>query len=299
MKLIQNLIVLIMMFSLTSIAAQMKNVRTSTVIVYGNCGMCKATIEKAGNLKNVANVEWNKDTKMATLTYDAKATNQDEILKRIALSGYDSDHYLSPDETYASLPACCQYERVNKASKMNMDESKEIVSDKPNMAAMDHHGELNKLPMKTPIVDQQEVNLLTAVFTSYFELKDALVLTDSKLAASKASNLLIAVNAIKMEELPMEVHMVWMKVMKDINQDVLAISNSKEVEKQRSHFINLSKNIYDLIKVAKYEEPVYYQFCPMANNGEGANWLSKENVVKNPYYGSQMLSCGKVVETIK
>ena len=48
------------------------------------------TIEKAGNLKNVATLDWNKDTKMATLTYDAKKTNQDEILKRIALAGYDS-----------------------------------------------------------------------------------------------------------------------------------------------------------------------------------------------------------------
>jgi hypothetical protein len=37
----------------------------------------------------------------------------------------------------------------------------------------------------------------------------------------------------------------------------------------------------------------------MANYGKGANWLSKENAVKNPYYGSQMLTCGKVVETIK
>jgi hypothetical protein len=32
---------------------------------------------------------------------------------------------------------------------------------------------------------------------------------------------------------------------------------------------------------------------------QDANWLSKENTVKNPYYGSQMLSCGKTVETIK
>ena len=39
--------------------------------------------------------------------------------------------------------------------------------------------------------------------------------------------------------------------------------------------------------------------CPMANNGKGADWLSKENEVKNPYYGSMMLGCGKVTETIK
>ena len=61
----------------------------------------------------------------------------------------------------------------------------------------------------------------------------------------------------------------------------------------------LSKNIYELIKVSKSAGTVYYQFCPMANDGKGANWLSKESAIKNPYYGSQMLTCGKTVETIK
>ena len=47
--------------------------------------MCEKTIETAGNVKKVANVEWNKDSKMATITYDSIKTNQDEILKRIEL----------------------------------------------------------------------------------------------------------------------------------------------------------------------------------------------------------------------
>jgi hypothetical protein len=37
----------------------------------------------------------------------------------------------------------------------------------------------------------------------------------------------------------------------------------------------------------------------LANGGKGANWVSKDNTIKNPYYGSQMLSCGKTLETIK
>jgi hypothetical protein len=37
----------------------------------------------------------------------------------------------------------------------------------------------------------------------------------------------------------------------------------------------------------------------MANSGKGANWLSKENAIKNPYYGSSMLTCGKTVEIIE
>lgn len=63
--------------------------------------------------------------------------------------------------------------------------------------------------------------------------------------------------------------------------------------------MTLSKNIYALMKVSKYDEPVYYQFCPMANNGKGANWLSKDIAIKNQYYGSMMMTCGKTVEIIK
>lgn len=101
-----------MVILLTStVNAQIKNTKTEEVKISGNCGMCKKTIEKAGSLKDVASVEWNKETKMATLTYDAKKTNQDEILKRIANAGYDSEKFAAPDNVYNDLHGCCQYDR--------------------------------------------------------------------------------------------------------------------------------------------------------------------------------------------
>ena len=101
------MVIAVLLSSVNSFA-QIKNEKTETVKIYGNCEMCKKTIEKAGNLKNVATVNWNKDTKMATLNYDGKKTNQDEILKRIALAGYDSEKFLAPDDVYAKLSDCCQ-----------------------------------------------------------------------------------------------------------------------------------------------------------------------------------------------
>jgi hypothetical protein len=139
---------------------------------------------------------------------------------------------------------------------------------------------------------------LKEVFNSYFAVKDALVKTDGTLAATKAALLLNSINAVKMENLTKEEHAEWMKVMKDLVFDAEHISETKDAGHQRDHFTSLSKNMYSLIKVSKQETPTYYQFCPMANKGKGANWLSKENIVKNPYYGSKMLGCGKTVETI-
>ena len=114
-KSISKIVVAItLLLSFTACDAQIKNSKTETVKIYGNCGMCEERIEKAGNLKNVAQIDWNVDTKMATITYDAKQTNQDAILKRIALSGHDSDKFLAPDNTYSKLAGCCQYDRETK-----------------------------------------------------------------------------------------------------------------------------------------------------------------------------------------
>ncbi|MCH5690823.1 hypothetical protein LWM68_45295 [Niabella sp. W65] len=44
----------------------------------------------------MAAVVWNENTKMAEITYNSKETNPDEILKRIALAGYDNEKFLAP-----------------------------------------------------------------------------------------------------------------------------------------------------------------------------------------------------------
>ncbi|MWB93273.1 DUF3347 domain-containing protein [Flavobacterium sp. GA093] len=285
MKLISKIWVAItVLLSFTSCEAQIKNEKTETVKIYGNCGMCEKRIEKAGNINNIAKVDWDVDTKMATITYDSKKTNQDAILKSIALSGHDSDTFLAPNEAYSKLPSCCQYNRIAK------------VPVKVNTVASDTISANSKVDMTNHTTAE---NQLKAVFDNYFAVKDALVKTDGNTASAKATALLSAINAVKMETLKTEEHNVWMKVLKDTKEDAEHISGTKDAKHQRDHFDTLSKNIYELIKVSKQETPTYYQFCPMANNGKGANWLSKEDVVKNPYYGSMMLSCGKVTETIK
>jgi Cu(I)/Ag(I) efflux system membrane fusion protein len=44
---------------------------------------------------------------------------------------------------------------------------------------------------------------------------------------------------------------------------------------------------------------VFYQFCPMMNDGKGAYWLSETKDIRNPYYGEAMLTCGETKETLK
>lgn len=281
----KTMMAILLLLSVVVSSAQIKNSKTESVKIYGNCGMCEAKIEKAGSLNNIASVDWNADTKMALLTYDSKVTNQDEILKRIALAGYDSNKFLAPETAYSKLSGCCQYNREAKVP---------IKVDAISGADISEHSEMDMYNHST-ITENQTVSQLKPVFDNYFLLKDALVKTDGNTASAKAKELLLVITAVKMENLKTDEHLVWMKVVKDLTADTKSISETSDIKKQRETFKSLSKNTYELIKSSKPSEPIYYQYCPM----QDANWLSKENAVKNPYYGSQMLSCGKTLETIK
>lgn len=270
----------------TACGARIQNQTTETVKIYGNCGICKTTIEKAGNVKNEASIEWNVDSKMATLSYDKQKTTKNDILKRIALAGYDSDSFYAPDDVYAKLPACCQYDRAKKTTDAVSDTISDVVTNDP------------PLEPQEPVIDPQPSQIL-AVFDTYFALKDALVNTDGSAASAKAKKLLLSINNVKMESLTSEEHVAWMKVLANLKSDTKKIADSQDIAVQRKQFGTLSTNMYSVMKVSKLAQTTYYQFCPMANDGKGANWLSKENEIKNPYYGSQMLTCGSTVETLK
>ena len=284
-----NLMTAVALLSTTVCLSQISNAKTETVKVYGNCGMCEATIEKAASKKKISKADWSEESKMAIITYDSMKTKLDAVLKNIALAGYDNQNFLAPDAAYNKLPGCCKYDREKKTATLTQP-AKDTMATLQNHTNNQHDGMVNAT---------QETNQLTAVFDSYFSLKDALVRTDGTVASAKAKDLQTAINAVKMEKLSMDVHTVWMKVLNGLKEDAEHISSSKDIAHQRDHFMSLSTNMYALIKVAKPTETVYYQFCPMANDGKGANWLSKESGVKNPYYGSQMLTCGKTVEKIK
>lgn len=274
--------------------AQIKNAKTETVKISGNCDMCKSTIEKSGNVKNVATVNWDKDSKMATLTYDPSKTNQQEILKRIANAGYDSDSFYAPDDVYAKLPSCCQYKRNMTMTKTMNDHGHDHSSMENSMskghdhASMSDHSSMNK-------ESKQSDSPLSKVQSHYFSIKDALVKADSKTASAQSKELMNAVTAVKMGELSPSEHDAWMKVMNTLGTDAKTISQTQDIKKQRETFKSLSKNMYELLKTSKHSTPIYYQYCPM----QDANWLSLENTVKNPYYGAQMLTCGNTVETLK
>ncbi|WP_027380480.1 TonB-dependent receptor domain-containing protein [Chryseobacterium daeguense] len=79
--------------------------------VKGNCGSCKARIEKAAKDAGADSAEWNAEKQMVTLDFDPAKTSSGKILKKIADVGHDNEKYKSNDSTYKNLPSCCLYDR--------------------------------------------------------------------------------------------------------------------------------------------------------------------------------------------
>lgn len=80
--------------------------------VYGACGMCETRIENAAkSVVGVTSADWNRETKMLTIEYDTEKVSLDDVHKKIAEAGHDTDKVRAKDEVYKGLPACCHYER--------------------------------------------------------------------------------------------------------------------------------------------------------------------------------------------
>ena len=79
--------------------------------VKGNCGSCKARIEKAAKDAGADSAEWDAEKQTVQLQFDEKKTSADKILLKIAEVGHDNEKYKTTDEVYSKLPGCCLYDR--------------------------------------------------------------------------------------------------------------------------------------------------------------------------------------------
>jgi len=102
-----------MVLGLGSLSLWAQSGKTEKFEVAGNCGMCETRIEKAAkSVEGVSTADWDKETKMIEVKFDAEKTNLHKIHQAIAEVGHDTKMHKASDEVYDKLPACCKYERM-------------------------------------------------------------------------------------------------------------------------------------------------------------------------------------------
>lgn len=269
------------LFSFATVFAQIKNTETKTFKVKGKCASAKEMIESAGNQKQISLVSYNIKEGTATIKFDKTKTTPEAILKKIALAGFDNDEYYAPDNIYGKLAEDCRYVRDKKSA----DHSAHSNSIMHHQSKIQSHAQMNHVGYEIQTDDSSEV-----VLNAYFNLKDSFVQANQS-EILKQSMLFKKVLDNEIKKAPSSQELMSLRNFTD------KIIGEKDIKKQRILFGEVTQPIYKLAKNAKLKSAVYYQNCPMFEGG--ANWLSKDSAVKNPFYGNQILSCGSTVETLK
>ncbi len=213
------------------------------------------------------------------------------------LEGLFADNEIVTNGTF-TVDAAAQLQ--GKKSMMSKGGNKTMTGHE-NHLGMQHNTDKNVIAFsknKRVEVSKTFQKQLKEVYNNYIDLKNALVKEASKDVVKASQLLLDKLLAVDMKLVKNEAHNNWGTLEKEIKSSATVISKSKDIKEQRNHFKVLSSYIIKAVQLFGVNEKVYVEFCPMADNNNGAYWLSKEEKVINPYFGEAMLTCGEVKQVI-
>ena len=107
------LILIFLLFPVFSFAQESSSKSTKAqFVVLGECEMCKDRIQRATyKIKGVKYSSWSIPQNKLSIIYNSNKVSLNEIKKKIAEAGHDSEDFKATDEAYANLHSCCKYDR--------------------------------------------------------------------------------------------------------------------------------------------------------------------------------------------
>ena len=183
-----------------------------------------------------------------------------------------------------------------KKSMMNNTGGKTMTGHEGHTGVQENHDSPTamKQTMKMNFSDSFQKDF-KPVLLAYLKVKDALVASDAPQTVVSAKATLEALNAIPTSNLGKMEQEHFNASVKMLE----AIAAKTNLNNQRSHFVLLNEHLVALVSAfSTLENTLYVQQCPMANNNQGAVWLSKEKDIRNPYFGAAMLKCGSTIKSL-
>ncbi|MEC7262487.1 MAG: efflux RND transporter periplasmic adaptor subunit [Bacteroidota bacterium] len=170
---------------------------------------------------------------------------------------------------------------------------KSMMNPKGEMSMIGHEGH-GAMGMKMDFSKAAQ-QTFDGLLDNYLQLKDALVASDEQRVKQLAET-----GAKQAKELiSKEMDAMGRSHVSQLVGQFDAMAKKHTIEEQRNQFVSLSENMI-LVgnQIGLMDKKLYVQHCPMAGDNNGANWLSLEKEIRNPYYGDAMLTCGSIVATI-
>lgn len=137
-------------------------------------------------------------------------------------------------------------------------------------------------PSGSSDADPEKAAALRDALEAYLPVAAALANDDDTAARQAATEMLPAFEKLELAKL------------------VQTLIDAPDIKSRRSALKPLSDQLINLIRRHGQDAVgnAYVVHCPMALGGKGADWISNEPKVLNPYFGDAMLECGDVTETL-
>ena len=139
------------------------------------------------------------------------------------------------------------------------------------------------------------------LLNDYYALKDNFVAEKDSLIAQSARSMMVSADSLKLGELKADSSILAtaLSYSLGISSELKGLLGEKNIIEKLKSFQIISDQLYDLIRTVKYDRSVvFHDYCPMAFNDQGANWLSNTSEIRNPYIPKKMITCGEVKDSI-
>ncbi len=140
---------------------------------------------------------------------------------------------------------------------------------------------------------------LAAVLTGYLALQEALSADQLDDAKNAAVALVEVAKAFKPSS-PKPFQDTWTPLQTHLVAHTRRMSRATSLEVARVAFIELSQQVASLLRIFgnQTNETIRLAFCPMAQDGDGAEWVQRADKIENPYFGESMYRCGDILDMV-
>lgn len=179
--------------------------------------------------------------------------------------------------------------------------NKEEQKPNPEVETVTKTEETEAVEEITEVSDAVKASISTeAIINDYLKIKNALANDKSKEATTAANDFVKAISATNSSKIDSKLVDKYATITESAKKQAsLIASNDGKIVEQRIYFAVLSKDITSLIATFGTSKKLYQDYCPMYDQGKSGYWISEIKEIRNPYYGSEMLTCGGMIKEIK
>ena len=275
-------------------------------------GTLQSEMEDEKNLIPASAVLWTGPRSIVYLKDTSAETPRFEAIE-VELGPRTGDHYIiesgldEGDEVVfnGNFRIDSEFQLADRFSMMNREPGSGAVPaghqhGDMEMSEEDHSGQQAGTSVESfDDVPDEFREMFTEAIEIYLNGKDALVESNLAGAQSAYVNFNSKLEEIGIHGLSGDGHMAWMESYEVLTGHASDIASAGDLDTARTSFRNLSDELIRAVKMFGVAGVVYHQYCPMAFDNEGGDWLSREEQIQNPYLPESMLMCGEVIERIE